>query len=241
MKTAKEFREIAGQSLTGRWKIAAFAGFLASLLGGIASGGNVDISAVFDYGKDTPMPLITEIPPELQAFLAAFLLIFSAVLMAVSVALLVVGSNVSVGYYKFNLNLVDSRTAPEIRTLFSYFWNWRTNLAASLLQALFVFLWSLLFVIPGIIAGYNYAMTGYILAENPELSARAAIEKSKSMMYGNRWRLFCLRFSFIGWDILCMLTLGIGYLWLTPYKQAAEAAFFREVSGTEFYIPDTDV
>ena len=56
---------------------------------------------------------------------------------------------------------------------------------------------------------------------------------SMQMMDGNKWRLFCLRLSFIGWDILCGLTLGIGYLWLTPYKQVAEATFYREVSGTE--------
>ena len=76
-------------------------------------------------------------------------------------------------------------------------------------------------------------MTGYILAENPDLSASEAIEQSKSMMAGNRWRLFCLHVSFIGWDILCSLTLGIGYLWLNPYKNAATAAFYREISGTE--------
>ena len=99
-----------------------------------------------------------------------------------------------------------------------------------------MFLWSLLFVIPGIVAGYSYAMTGYILAEHPELTASEAIEQSKQMMSGNRFRLFCLQFSFIGWDLLCALTLGIGNLWLRPYKQAAEAAFYREVSGTEHVI-----
>ena len=76
-------------------------------------------------------------------------------------------------------------------------------------------------------------MTDYILADYPELSAGEAISKSKQMMEGNKWRLFCLEFSFIGWSILCSFTLGIGYLWLTPYKQAATAVFYREVSGTE--------
>ena len=80
-------------------------------------------------------------------------------------------------------------------------------------------------------------MTDYILAENPELTATEAIEQSKSMMYGNRFRLFCLQFSFIGWDILATLAFGIGHLWLTPYKQAATAAFYREISGTE-YVAD---
>lgn len=59
------------------------------------------------------------------------------------------------------------------------------------------------------------------------------------MMRGNRWRLFCLHVSFIGWDILCTLTLGIGYLWLRPYKQTAEAAFYREISGT-WQLPPPD-
>ena len=89
--------------------------------------------------------------------------------------------------------------------------------------------------------GYSYAMTSYILAENPELTASEAIERSKQMMSGNRWRLFCVQISFIGWEILnALLTFGIGGLWITPYKQAATAAFYREVSGTERIITPND-
>lgn len=105
--------------------------------------------------------------------------------------------------------------------------------AARLLRSLYILLWSLLFIVPGIIAGYSYAMTEYILSECPELTASEAIDRSKQMMAGNRWRLFCMQFSFIGWDILSSLTLGIGTLWLRPYKQAATAAFYREITGTE--------
>ena len=94
-------------------------------------------------------------------------------------------------------------------------------------------MWSLLLIIPGIIARYSYAMTGYILAEHPELTADEAITSSKAMMEGNRFRLFCLELSFIGWGILCAFTFGIGNLWLRPYKQTAIAAFYREISGTE--------
>ena len=99
---------------------------------------------------------------------------------------------------------------------------------------MYVLLWSLLFIIPGIIATYSYAMTEFILAEHPELTASEAIARSKEMMSGNRWCLFCLHFSFIGWDILSSLTLGIGNLWLHPYKQAANAVFYREISGTSY-------
>ena len=102
-------------------------------------------------------------------------------------------------------------------------------------------LWSLLFIIPGIIAGYSYAMTSYILAENPEQTASDAIDRSKQRMSGNRWRLFCVQISFIGWEIpSALLTFGIGSLWITPYKQAAIAAFYREVSGTERIITPND-
>ena len=149
------------------------------------------------------------------------------------------GSFIGVGYAKFNLNLVDKKNAA-FETLFEYFSHWKTTTIARLLRALYVFLWSLLFIIPGIVAGFSYAMTDYILAEDPELTADEAISQSKSIMMGNKWRFFCLQFSFIGWDILATLAFGIGHLWLTPYKQAAYAAFYREVSGTEFF-PEEDL
>ena len=138
-----------------------------------------------------------------------------------------------VGYAQFNLDLIDRKEA-QISTVVSRFPQWKKLAVTNLLQGLYITLWTLLFIIPGIVAAYSYAMTGYILAEHPELTAKEAIARSKQMMEGNRWRLFCLEISFIGWDLLCVLTLGIGNLWLTPYKQAAKTAFYREVSGTEF-------
>jgi len=154
----------------------------------------------------------------------------AAIVMAV--IYFVLGSVIETGYARFNMDLVDRKEA-KLETLFSYFQNWKTLTVTRFLKGLYIFLWSLLFVIPGIIASYSYAMTGYILAEHPELTASEAIERSKEMMSGNRLRLFCLQFSFIGWGILCSFTLGIGNLWLIPYRQTAEAAFYREISGTE--------
>ena len=142
----------------------------------------------------------------------------------------ILGSVVKVGYARFNLNLTAGEK-PPFETLFSYFPHWKTVAVAWLLQSVYVLLWMLLLVIPGIVASYSYAMTDYILAENPELTASEAIAQSKAMMEGNRWRLFCLRFSFVGWAILCAFTLGIGNLVLRPYERAAEAAFYREISG----------
>ena len=117
-------------------------------------------------------------------------------------------------------------------TLFAYFPYWKNALLTSFLQTLYQLLWSLLLIVPGIMASYSYAMTPYILAEDPTLSATEAITLSKSYMVGNRWRLFCMQFSFIGWNILAVFSLGIGMLWVVPYEQAAMAEFYREVSGT---------
>lgn len=100
-----------------------------------------------------------------------------------------------------------------------------------LLVGIYTFLWTLLLIIPGIIAAFSYAMTPYILEENPYMPINEAIRQSKVMMYGNKWRLFCLEISFIGWALLSVLTCGIGFLWLAPYINAAECAFFFDVSG----------
>lgn len=98
-----------------------------------------------------------------------------------------------------------------------------------LLKNIFVFLWSLLLVIPGIIKSLSYAMTNYILVDHPEFSAGQAINLSKDMMYGHKFDLFYLYLSFIGWTLLCILTLGIGMLWLYPYIETAQASFYRDV------------
>lgn len=240
MKYAADFRSIARNALSGRWAIAVIAGLIASLLGAVASNGpevKLNISdnganVAFEFAGQQIYTSGSGWNEALSGLLisGASFIILAALVMAV--VYFVLGSIIEVGYAKFNLDLVDRQKEPELGTLFGFFTHWKTTAAARFLQGLYVFLWSLLFIIPGIVAGYSYAMTSYILADNPELTASEAIERSKQMMTGNRFRLFCLQFSFIGWDILCSLTLGIGNLWLRPYKQAATAAFYREISGT---------
>ena len=99
---------------------------------------------------------------------------------------------------------------------------------ALFLVNLFTFLWTLLLIIPGIIKAFSYALTPYILLDEPELTARQAITRSCEIMEGRRWKLFCLYLSFIGWGILCLLTFGIGFLWLVPYMNASVAAFYED-------------
>ena len=248
MKIAEDFRRIARNALTNKWFIAVAVGLVASILGGISGGGpefkvNIDgsnISMNFNVAGQTIKSIGTNggVDSEVGAFILASLPIIIIARLFAAVIYFALGSFIGVGYAKFNLNLVDKKNAA-FETLFEYFSYWKTTTIARLLRALYVFLWSLLFIIPGIVAGFSYAMTDYILAEDPELTADEAISQSKSIMMGNKWRFFCLQFSFIGWDILATLAFGIGHLWLTPYKQAAYAAFYREVSGTELY-PEED-
>lgn len=236
MKVAADFRKIARNALKGKWGIAVLAGVLASMLGAISTSGPEIEFNLDGSGANASLTIFgqqIELNDQIIGILLGALGAILALSLVMAAFYLIVGSVVGAGYAKFNLDLVDGRENPEIATMFGYFKHWKTTTVASLLQTLYVMLWSLLFVIPGIYAGYGYAMTSYILAENPEISASEAIARSKEMMHGNRWRLFCMSLSFIGWDILCGFTFGIGYLWLTPYKQAATAAFYREVSGTE--------
>lgn len=121
-------------------------------------------------------------------------------------------------------SLIDN----TVHIAFSNYWH---KVWGMLLTRIFVFLWTLLFVIPGIVKLYSYAMTPYILEENPELSANEAIDRSRFMMRGHKFDLLWLQLSFIGWFFLCILTGGIGFLWLDPYYNTAKAAFYEEVKA----------
>ena len=239
---AADFRRIARESLKGKWGIALGTGLVASLLGGtIGSGGasfNANSAGVQQRLSSGELDGIFY--SDAFRHLLPLIFIIGAILAAWSLVMLVLGGAVSLGYAKFNLNLVDGQP-PRFDDLFSEFHRIWPAFCLHFLMGLFVVLWSLLFIIPGILAAYSYAMAPYILAENPDMTAREAIAASKEMMRGNRCRLFCLGFSFIGWTILAALTLGIGTLWLRPYEEAAHAAFYREVSGTaRSAIPETE-
>jgi uncharacterized membrane protein len=103
-------------------------------------------------------------------------------------------------------------------------------LALDLLNNIFVFLWSLLFYIPGIVKSYSYSMSYYILADNPTMSQSEARRASMRMMRGHKWHLFCLHCSFVGWWIIVTpLTLGIFTFWLIPYMNTANAIFYNNL------------
>lgn len=239
MKYAADFRKIAREALYEKWKLVAFVCLITVLLGGAGAEGlrlELEIEdtwakAVVEFAGVT----VGSFGGGRSSVIGAFLLNYGTMILTGTMILgifqLLLGSIIELGHTRFHLKLID-RCDAGIKDLFSYFYIWKKAITATFLQILYILFWMILFVIPGIIALFDYSMTSYILAEHPELSASEAIKRSKQIMKGNRWRLFCLELSFIGWSILCAFTLGIGQLFLIPYRKTAIAAFYREISGT---------
>jgi uncharacterized membrane protein len=137
----------------------------------------------------------------------------------------------TVGWAVFALALSRDQNA-RLELVFNGFQMFGTALAAYLLAGIFVVLWSLLLIVPGIIAALAYSQVFYILAEDKMIGPLEAIQKSKEMMRGNKWKFFCLGLRFVGWALLCILTLGIGFLWLSPYVAVSTAKFYDDIHET---------
>ena len=149
-----------------------------------------------------------------------------------SVLALFIAGPMLVGVSMFSLSLSRGENA-RLEQIFEGFKNYGTVLGAYLLMVLFIFLWVLLLIIPGIIAAIAYSQTFYILAEDDTIGSMDALKKSKEMMDGYKWKYFCLGLRFIGWALLCILTLGIGFLWLSPYIQISYAKFYEDLKNNQ--------
>lgn len=216
---AKDYRDLARQKLAGNWKTAVIVALIAWLLGGLLMSASVGGSITIDEKEYTI--------PSVQNWILNLLPI-SGVL---GIVQFVVGGPVRLGYATHLLKQHDGEKT-EINDLFCQFHRFGDGFCLYLLTILFTFLWALLLVIPGIIAIYNYAMAPFIMSENENMTASEALRASKDLMKGHRWQLLCLEVSFIGWDLVSMLILGVGALFLTPYMNTARAAFYRDISGT---------
>ncbi len=219
-------KQRARERLNGHWGISIGVAAVAALLGGLIVGS----SFLPEVDANIPITFLQTLSDKLnQGFqLGNITLSFRTGIFGFAAFLL--GGVLELGYAKFLLKQHDGKEY-EFNDLFSEFDRFGTGFAQAFLRALYTGLWSLLFIIPGIIAGYKYAMTQFILAENPNLTASEAITLSKEMMDGHKGELFVLDLSMIGWAILAALSLNIGNLWLNPYRNAAYAAFYRELSA----------
>ena len=143
------------------------------------------------------------------------------------------------GWIYFNLTLARQQPA-DLSQIFEGFKKFGPSVLANFLISVFVLLWMLLLIIPGIIAAFSYAMTFYVIAEDEPIGPLEAIAKSKAMMQGNKWKLFCLQCRFFGWFLVCILTIGIGFLWLIPYMTVSQARFYDDVKIGGHQLPLKD-
>jgi uncharacterized membrane protein len=150
---------------------------------------------------------------------------------------LIIGGPLGLGLAHFILALSRNQN-PELEQLFQGFNNFARALGAYLLIVIFTILWLILLIIPGIIAAISYSMTFYILAEDSSIGAMEAIDKSKKMMDGYKMKYFLLSLRFIGWALLCVLTAGIGFLWLMPYMQVSFAKFYDDIKESPVAVEE---
>ena len=204
--------------LRGNWMLAVGASFVVALLGGIVSGYNLNLTLDIDE----------EVLQYLPDFIISYLRIVAPIALVLGIIQFIVGGMIQLGYCRFLLNLHDGQEA-SFKDIFSQTHRFTDGYCLMFLKALFVFLWSLLFVIPGIVATYRYAMAPFILAEHPGMRASEAIDASKYMTMGSKMDLFILDLTFIGWGILAGMLWNLGYLALNPYKNASHAAFYRQL------------
>lgn len=141
---------------------------------------------------------------------------------------LVVAGPITLGVRAFFIKIKRGEH-PLIESIFEGFNYLIPTIVLNFLILLFTFLWSLLLIVPGIIAGLSYSQAFYIINDNHGIDAMQAINMSKQMMQGKKGKLFMLYLSFLGWAILCVLSLGIGFLWLAPYMELTSANFYEDI------------
>ena len=229
MLKSKELRVKAWESLKGKYWMA-FAVIIVTGL--IASVGNAFVS----FGQQLGEVLGMVEPAELDSTMVIGALVLSGVVIISAIIgglySIFVTDALTVGTCNYFIKNTDSK--PSFKDIFSGFKvKYGRNIGTLLLVGIKLVLWTILFIIPGIIKSYEYSIIPYILADDPEISSKDAFKKAKKMMKGNKWRLFKLEFSFIGWFVLCVLTLGIGTFFLIPYINAANAEFYVELKNNQ--------
>ncbi len=169
------------------------------------------------------------------AVFASFLLVFSIIWIILRIFVL---NPLEVGCrIFFKENLENDATLDELKAGFG---DYKRSVITILLRDIFLALWFCLLVIPGIIKSYSYKMVPYILLDEPQLSAKEVITRSREMMNGHKWRAFLLDLSFIGWELLSLITCGlVGLFYVSPYENSTQAALYKELKGSNGQTAET--
>lgn len=257
MWTRKELKERAKEALKRNyWKIV-----LVSLIGmliggglgssGISGGG----SDIHDMASDNVKEHFTEhenddvdwegaeaVLDDIQmdirpqdivavAFSVIVVLIVAAIVLAIGIALDVLLLNpVQVGINRFMVKSLDD-TARIAEVGYTFEHNYKNGVKVMFFKDLYVVLWSLLFIVPGIYKAYQYRMVPYILGENPDMTYQEVLQRSKDMMDGQKWDAFVLDLSFILWHMLGGITCGLAEIfYVAPYVNLTDAALYSRLS-----------
>lgn len=220
-----DYRRIARERLRGNWMLSIGVGAISCLLGGLIVGSSFIPELSFRI-REQDISSMTDL---LNYFSTSSVSAFGLG-SAIGLVQFIIGGVIELGYAQFLLKQYG-RANFEFRDLFSQFDQFTQGFLQRFLRGLYILLWSLLFIIPGIIKGYAYAMTPFIMAENPDMTANEAITASKELMDGHKGELFTLELTFLGWSLLAAITCNIGYLALNPYMNAARAVFYKDLTG----------
>lgn len=170
------------------------------------------------------------------ALITLLYIIITCALSYTGIGLLILGGPFTIGYIVLVKKVVAKET-PIVNDIFSGFNDQLgDSIVTYILHEIFILLWTLLLIIPGIIKSYSYAMTFYVVKDE-KLSGTAAITRSRELMHGNKWKLFCLNLSYIGWIILSYFTLGILLLWIIPKMETARYMFYLHITGKDAEKP----
>lgn len=234
MWNRKELKTSAKASLKANYWRSVFAACLAIIsAGGAASTASntakdENVQASFDS-------LVNSYGAELVG--KVILAVLGAVLVTALISTLVkifLWNPVTVGCDKFFVNSREQGGESFKTVGWPFKNNYMRIVGTVFLRNLFITLWSLLLVVPGIVKAYEYRMVTYILADQPELSRKEAFALSKKMMSGNKWKTFVLDLSFFPWGILATVTLGIaGFFYVTPYVQHTYAALYLKLKAEQ--------
>ncbi len=217
------------------WKLVLVSLILSAITGGATNAGRKGVKNSGTAGNGSAVD-VSGIFSDFNMMAALVASVAVLVILLIAFAIRVFALNVLVvgckGFFRQSMT-----GEPEFRALVDGFNNnyWHC-VKTCFLRDLFVGLWSLLFVIPGVIKSYEYRMVPYLLAEHPEMSSSEVLARSKEMMDGNKWATFVLDLSFIGWALLGAITMGLVFIfWTSPYINATEAALYHRLSGQDSY------
>lgn len=208
MKKIKDYKNAALAALNGKWAPAVICSVVYVILTMAVS-----MSSAF---ADENSPTGIFIVSLLLQFVLSFIVTMPA----------------GLGYYNAHKELFVSGDDKMTSNMFKIgFGNWFRNVWAMLLYGVVVFIGFIFLIVPGVVIAIGCSLVPYLVVDKPELSAAETLKLSWNMMKGHKWQFFVLSLSFIGWGILCLLTLGIGYFWLNPYMYTAMAAFYVDVKA----------